>query len=41
MIRPTFCDYSGGYVHVKEKITAHNAAGAGVNNTNKKVTFEN
>ena len=42
MIRSNFCDYSDAYILVKETITVLNtrAAGATVNNTNKKVIFK-
>ena len=43
MIRSSLCDYSDPYIHVKGTITVPNmaAAGAAVNNTNKKVVFKN
>ena len=43
MIRSNLCDYSDAYVLVKGTITVPNtvAAGAIVNNTNKKVIFKN
>ena len=42
MIRSNLCDYSDAYILIKETITAPNttAAGAAVNNTNKKVIFK-
>ena len=43
MIRSTLCSYSDAYIIVKGTITIPNtaAAGAAVNNTNKKVIFKN
>ena len=43
MIRSNLCDYSDSYIRIKRTITVPNmaAAGAAVNNTNKKVTFKN
>ena len=43
MIRSSLCDYSHAYILVKGTITVPNtaAAGAAVNNTNKKVIFKN
>ena len=43
MIRSNLCDYSDAYILVKGTITVPNtaAAGAAVNNTNKKVIFKN
>ena len=43
MLRSSLCDYSVAYILVKENISVNNtaAAGADVNNTNKKVIFEN
>ena len=43
MIRSNLCDYSDSYIRVKRTITVPNmaAAGAAVNNTNKKVIFKN
>ena len=43
MIRSSLCDYSDAYILVKGTITVPNmvAAGAAVNNTNKKVKFKN
>ena len=42
MIRSNLCDYSDAYIHVKGTITVPNTtAGAAVNNTNKKVIFNN
>ena len=43
MIRSNLYDYSDGYIHVKGTITVPNttAAGAAVNNTNRKVAFKN
>ena len=43
MIRSNLCDYSNAYIHVKATITVPNtaAAGAAVNNTNKKVILKN
>ena len=43
MIKSSLCDYSDAYIHVKGTITVNNtaAAGAGANNTNKKVIFKN
>ena len=42
MIRSHLCDYSGAYILVKGTITVPNmaAAGAAVNNTNKKGIFK-
>ena len=42
MIRSNLCDYSDAYILVKRTITVPNkaAAGAAVNNTNKKVIFK-
>ena len=42
-IRLSLCDYSDAYILVKGTITVPNmaAAGAAVNNTNKKVIFKN
>ena len=42
MIRSILCDYSDGYILVKRTITVPNtaAAGAAINNTNKKVVFK-
>ena len=43
IIRSSLCSYSDAYIIVKETITVPNtaAAGAAVNNTNKKVVFKN
>ena len=43
MLRSSLCDYSDAYILVKRNITVNNttAAGAAVNNTNKKVIFKN
>ena len=43
MIRSNLCDYSNGYILVKGTVTVPNttAAVVAVNNTNKKVIFEN
>ena len=43
MIRSNLCDYSDAYILVKGTIKVPNtaAAGAVVNNTNKKVMFKN
>ena len=43
MLRSSLCDYSDAYILVKGNITVNNtaAAGAAVNNTNKKVIFKN
>ena len=43
MIRSSLCDYSDAYILVKGTTTVPNtaAAGAAVNNTNKKVIFKN
>ena len=43
MIRSNLCDYSDAYILLKGTITVPNtaAAGAAVNNTNKKVIFKN
>ena len=43
MMRSSLCDYSDAYILVKGTITVQNtpAAGAAVNNTNKKVSFKN
>ena len=43
MIRSSLCDYSNAYILAKGNITVPNttAAGAAVNNTNKKVIFKN
>ena len=43
MIRWNLCDYSHAYIFVKGTLTVPNttAAGAAVNNTDKKVTFNN
>ena len=43
MIRSNLCDYSDAYIISKGTITVPNraAAGAAVNNTNKKVIFKN
>ena len=43
MLRSSLCDYSDAYILVKGNITVNNtaAADAAVNNTNKKVIFEN
>ena len=43
MLKSSLCDYSNAYILVKGTITANNtaAAGAAVNNTNKKVIFKN
>ena len=43
VIRSNFCGYSNAYILVKGTITVLNtsAAGAAVNNTNKKVRFKN
>ena len=43
MISSGLCDYSDSYMRFKETITASNtaAAGAAVNDTNKKIKFEN
>ena len=42
-VRKNLCDYSHAYILVKGTITVPNttAAGAAVNNTDKKVTFNN
>ena len=42
-IRSSLCNYSDAYILVKGTITVPNtaAAGAAVNNTNKKVIFKN
>ena len=42
MLKSTLCDYSDAYILVKGTISANNtaAAGAAVNNTNKKVIFK-
>ena len=43
MLKSSLCDYSDAYILVKGTISVNNtaAAGAGANNTNKKVIFEN
>ena len=43
MIRSNLCDYSDAYILLKGTITVPNmtAAGAVINNTNKKVAFKN
>ena len=43
MIRSSICDYSHAYILVKGTITVPNTetAGSAVNNTNKKVIFQN
>ena len=43
MLKSSFCDYSDAYILVKGTISVNNtaAAGAVVNNTNKKVIFKN
>ena len=43
MLKSSLCDYSDAYILVKGTITVNNtaAAGAVVNNTNKKVIFKN
>ena len=43
MITSNLCDYSDSYIRVRGNITVSNtaAAGAAVNNANKKVIFEN
>ena len=43
MLRSSLCDYSDAYIFVKGNITVNDtaAAGAAVNNTNKKVIFKN
>ena len=43
MITSNLCDYSDSYTRVRGNITVPNtaAAGAAVNNANKKVIFEN
>ena len=43
MITSNLCDYSDSYIHVRGNITVPNtaAAGAAINNANKKVIFEN
>ena len=43
MLKPSLCDYSDAYILVKGTISVNNtaAAGAVVNNTNKKVIFKN
>ena len=43
MVRPSLCDYSDTYILVKGTIAVPKAAAAGaaVNNTNKKVIFKN
>ena len=43
MIRSGLCDYSDAYILLKGTITVPNtvAAGAAINNTNKKVIFKN
>ena len=43
MIRSSICDYSHAYILVKGTTTVPNtvAAGSAVNNTNKKVIFQN
>ena len=43
MVRPSLCDYSDTYILVKGTIAVPKtaAAGAAVNNTNKKVIFKN
>ena len=43
MITSNLCDYSDSYIRVRGNITVPNtaAAGAAVNNANKKVIFEN
>ena len=43
MLKSKLCDYSDAYILVKRTISVNNtaAAGAGANNTNKKVIFKN
>ena len=42
MLKSSLCDYSDAYILVKGIISVNNtAAGAAVNNTNKKVIFKN
>ena len=43
MLKSSLCDYSGAYIIVKVTISVNNtaAAGAAVNNVNKKVIFKN
>ena len=43
MLKSSLCDYSDAYILVKGTISVNNtaAAGAAVNNTNKKVIFKN
>ena len=43
MITSNLCDYSDSYIRVRENITVPNtaAAGAAVNNANKKVILKN
>ena len=43
MLKPSLCGYSDAYILVKGTISVNNtaAAGAAVNNTNKKVIFKN
>ena len=43
MLKSSLCDYSDAYIFVKGTISVNNtaAAGAAVNNTNKKVIFKN
>ena len=43
MIRSSLCDYSDAYILAKRTITIPNteAEGAAVNNTSKKVVFQN
>ena len=43
MLRSSLCDYSDAYILVKGSITVNNTAdaGAGANNTNKKIIFKN
>ena len=42
-LRSSLCDYSDAYILVKGSITVNNTAdaGAGANNTNKKIIFKN
>ena len=43
MLRSSLCDYSDAYILIKGNISVHNtaAAGADVNDANKKVIFKN
>ena len=43
MLKPSLCDYSDAYIHVRGTITVNNtaAAPAAANNTGKKVIFKN